>query len=122
MLNAFSPGDTFTDRYVPAIRHQDSGQYLDRCALPRPIGSDVADKFTARNGKRHAVEREDSLVLRHEQRLDATRQARRTDSNAKRLGEIFDDDLRHGIVDTVGAVYDRPLSQNFRVEKSVDYR
>src|SRR5262245_40369645 len=97
MLNAVSPGDTFADRYLPAIRHQDSGQYLHRCALSRSIGSDVADKFAPRNGKRHAVEREDSLVLRRDQRLDTAHQARRTDSDTKGLGEIFDDDLRHGL-------------------------
>ena len=43
-----------------AVRAVDSGDYVEKCCLARPIGSDQADDFVRHDGKIKIVQRHDA--------------------------------------------------------------
>ena len=51
---------------VPAGRHQDAGEHLDRGRLPGAVGADVADHLAGLDGERQVVHGDDLVARAHE--------------------------------------------------------
>ena len=63
MLLPVLPGDQSVHGTHPAVRTQDAAEDFDSGALPRPVGADVAQNLSVRDGEGHVPQSGDLGVV-----------------------------------------------------------
>ena len=82
--------------HASAVGFQDARENLDGGGLARPVGADEAQELAGLQGKGDVAQGLDRAVAAMDQTLDRAQQAGIALGDAIGLGQVLDEDLRHG--------------------------
>ncbi len=96
VLDALAPGYAPENRDVATVGHQDAAEHLHGGGLAGAVGPDIADEFAGVQRKRDVGQRLHRAVAAMHDTDQRSQDPRGTLGDAERLGQVLDDDLRHG--------------------------